>query len=71
MHANHSRKISLESEITECDVTKEYLQQERHGGIHYDDDDQCEAPVMGDTYDLRGRHDSRMNSDYNITRSFF
>lgn len=37
-----------------CDVSKAYLQHERHSHIHYDNDDQCHAPVVGNTHNLRG-----------------
>ena len=41
-------------ELVGCDVSKAYLQHERHGRIHYDNDDQCNAPVMRNTHNLRG-----------------
>lgn len=41
-------------ELVGCDVSKAYLQHERHSRIHYDNDDQCNAPVMGNTHDLSG-----------------
>lgn len=37
-----------------CAVSKAYLQHERHSHIHYDNDDQCHAPVVGNTHNLRG-----------------
>lgn len=37
-----------------CDVSKVYLQYERHSCIHYDNGDQCHAPVVGNTHNLSG-----------------
>ena len=66
-----NREISR-GERVGCDVCKAYLQHERHGRIHDDNDDQCNAPVMGNTHDLRGgRAAGRGNFTTTGTTSLF
>ena len=66
-----NREISR-GERVGCDVCKAYLQHERHGRIHGDNDDQCNAPVMGNTHDLRGgRAAGRGNFTTTGTTSLF
>lgn len=50
------KKIKLISHMESrgCGVSKAYLQHERHSSIRYDNDDQCGAPVVGNTHNLRG-----------------